>query len=121
MKIYNTLTRSQEEFESLQPGKVSMYTCGPTVYDFAHIGNFRAYLWGDLLRRAFEYHGFEVTQVMNITDIEDKIIGRMAAEGRSLEEVVAPFIACLAASASFCTGSMRRRMVQWRIRSMRAR
>jgi len=93
MKIYNTLTRSVEEFESLQPGKVSMYTCGPTVYDFAHIGNFRAYLWEDLLRRAFEYHGFEVTQVMNITDIEDKIIARMAAENRGLDEVVEPYIA----------------------------
>jgi cysteinyl-tRNA synthetase len=93
MKIYNTLTRTVERFEPLQPGKVSMYTCGPTVYDFAHIGNFRAYLWEDLLRRAFEYHGFEVTQVMNITDIEDKIIARMAAENRGLDEVVQPYIA----------------------------
>ena len=55
MKIYNTLTRTVERFEPLQPGKVSMYTCGPTVYDFAHIGNFRAYLWEDLLRRALAY------------------------------------------------------------------
>jgi cysteinyl-tRNA synthetase len=93
MKIYNTLTRRIEPFEPLQPGKVGMYTCGPTVYDYAHIGNFRAYLWEDLLRRAFEYHGFEVFQVMNITDIEDKIIGRMSAENRSLDEVVEPFIA----------------------------
>jgi cysteinyl-tRNA synthetase len=93
MKIYNTLTRTVEKFEPLQPGKVSMYTCGPTVYDFAHIGNFRAYLWEDLLRRAFEYHGFEVTQVMNITDIEDKIIARMAAENRGLDDVVQPYIA----------------------------
>ena len=93
MKIYNTLTRTVEQFEPLRPGKVGMYTCGPTVYDHAHIGNFRAYLWEDLLRRAFEYHGFEVTQVMNITDIEDKIIARMSAENLSLNEVVEPFIA----------------------------
>ena len=92
MKIYNTLTRSFEQFEPLRPGKVGMYTCGPTVYDYAHIGNFRAYVWEDLLRRAFEYHGFEVTQVMNITDIEDKIIARMASEGLSLDEVVKPII-----------------------------
>ena len=90
MKIYNTLTRGLEQFEPLQPGKLRMYTCGPTVYDYAHIGNFRAYVWEDLLRRAFEYHGFEVTQVMNITDIEDKIIGRMAAENLSLDAVVEP-------------------------------
>jgi cysteinyl-tRNA synthetase len=69
-----------------------MYTCGPTVYDFAHIGNFRSYVWEDLLRRTLALHGFAVTQVMNITDVEDKIIARMAADGRTLEEVTGPFI-----------------------------
>jgi cysteinyl-tRNA synthetase len=92
MKIYNTLTRRMEELEPLEPGHVRMYTCGPTVYDYAHIGNFRAYLWEDLLRRTLEFLGFRVTQVMNITDIEDKIIARMAAENKSLEEVTAPFV-----------------------------
>jgi len=92
MKIYNTLTRRMEEFEPLEPAHVRMYTCGPTVYDYAHIGNLRAYLWEDLLRRTLEFLGYRVTQVMNITDIEDKIIARMAAENKSLEEVTAPFI-----------------------------
>ncbi|HXV77381.1 MAG TPA: cysteine--tRNA ligase [Candidatus Polarisedimenticolaceae bacterium] len=92
MKIYNTLTRRLEGFEPLVPGKVSMYTCGPTVYDFAHIGNFRAYVWEDLLRRTFEHLGFEVTQVMNITDIEDKIIGKMAELDLDLDSVVQPFV-----------------------------
>jgi cysteinyl-tRNA synthetase len=92
MRIYNTLNRRIEAFEPLVPGRVGLYTCGPTVYDFAHIGNFRSYVWEDLLRRALSLHGFEVTQVMNITDIEDKIIARMAAEGKTLDEVVAPFL-----------------------------
>ena len=93
MRIYNTLTRRLDEFTPLEPGHVRMYTCGPTVYDFAHIGNFRAYVWEDLLRRTLEHLGMRVTQVMNITDIEDKIIARMAEEGRSLAQVVEPFIA----------------------------
>jgi cysteinyl-tRNA synthetase len=69
-----------------------MYTCGPTVHDYAHIGNFRAYVWEDLLRRTLEMLGFRVTQVMNITDVEDKIIRKMIESGKSLEEVTAPFI-----------------------------
>ena len=69
MRIYNTLTRRTETLEPLQPGKIGMYTCGPTVYDYAHIGNYRAYVWEDLLRRALKHLGFAVTQVMNITDI----------------------------------------------------
>ena len=92
MRIYDTLTRQMQELEPLEPGHVRMYTCGPTVYDFAHIGNFRTYVWEDLLRRTLKLHGFKVTQVMNITDIEDKIIGKMAAEGKSLEQVTGPFI-----------------------------
>jgi cysteinyl-tRNA synthetase len=90
MRIFNTLTRRTEQLEPIRPGKIGMYTCGPTVYDFAHIGNFRAYVWEDLLRRSLKYHGFDVTQVMNITDIEDKIIAKMATEGLSLEEVTEP-------------------------------
>ena len=72
MKIYNTLSRRVEELEPLEPGHVRFYTCGPTVYDYAHIGNFRAYVWEDLLRRALKLAGFRVTQVMNITDIEER-------------------------------------------------
>ncbi|HEX6853175.1 MAG TPA: cysteine--tRNA ligase [Candidatus Polarisedimenticolaceae bacterium] len=93
MRIHDTLTRSSREIEPLEPGHVRLYTCGPTVYDFAHIGNFRTYVWEDLLRRTLKLHGFRVTQVMNITDIEDKIIRRMIETGMSLDEVVEPFIA----------------------------
>jgi cysteinyl-tRNA synthetase len=69
LELYNTLTRSKEVFEPLQPGKVRMYNCGPTVYSFAHIGNFASFLLADLLRRYLEYSGYEVMQVMNITDV----------------------------------------------------
>ena len=93
MRIYNTLSRTVELLDPLEPGHVRLYTCGPTVYDFAHIGNFRTYMWEDLLRRSLKYEGFRVTQVMNITDIEDKIITRMQEEKKTLEEVTAPYIA----------------------------
>ena len=69
IQFYNSLTNRLEEFKSVVPGKVSMYSCGPTVYDFAHIGNFRSFLFGDVLRRFLEFAGYEVTQVMNITDV----------------------------------------------------
>ncbi len=92
MRIYNTLTRRVEPLEPLEPGRVGLYTCGPTVYDFAHIGNFRTYVWEDLLRRTLKLVGLSVTQVMNITDVEDKIIARMAATGKSLEQVTEPYI-----------------------------
>ncbi len=92
MRIYNTIHRQMEEFVPREPGHVRMYTCGPTVYDFAHIGNFRTYVWEDLLRRTLKHLGFKVTQVMNITDIEDKIINKMVTEGFSLAEATDPFI-----------------------------
>jgi cysteinyl-tRNA synthetase len=72
--IFNTLTRRKEVFKPLEEGKVKLYTCGPTVYDFAHIGNFRAFLFEDLLKRWLIQHGFKVTHVMNLTDIDDKTI-----------------------------------------------
>jgi cysteinyl-tRNA synthetase len=74
LQLYNTLTRRKEEFYTIHPGEVRMYTCGPTVYDFAHIGNFRAYVFGDLLHRYLKYKGYKVTYVMNITDVDDKTI-----------------------------------------------
>ena len=80
-RIQNTLTRQLEEFRPLETGHVRMYTCGPTVYNFAHIGNFRAYVFEDLLRRWLKFKGFRVTQVMNLTDVDDKpsaIRGRKA-------------------------------------------
>jgi cysteinyl-tRNA synthetase len=72
--FFNTLTRKKEVFKPMEPGKVKMYTCGPTVYDYAHIGNFRAFLFEDLLKRWLAYRGFKVTHVMNLTDIDDKTI-----------------------------------------------
>ncbi len=85
MIFYNTLNRREEEFSAMSPGKVSMYTCGPTVYDYAHIGNFRAYMFEDLLRRVIEASGYAVTHVMNITDIDDKTILRAGEKGLSLK------------------------------------
>ena len=76
MKLYNTLTKTKDEFKPLAGTTVKMYSCGPTVYDFAHIGNLRTYLNEDFLRRYLEYSGFTMDEVMNITDIEDKIIKR---------------------------------------------
>ncbi len=94
MRLYNTLTHAKEEFVPLQKGAVSLYHCGPTVYDYAHIGNFRAYMLADLLRRTFEHAGFQVKQVMNITDVghlssdadegEDKMTLALKREGKAL-------------------------------------
>ena len=72
--FFNTLTRRKEKFVPIESGKVRMYTCGPTVYDYAHIGNFRAFVFEDLLKRLLEYRGFKVTHVMNLTDVDDKTI-----------------------------------------------
>ncbi len=84
IRFYNTLTRKKEVFEPITPGEVRMYSCGPTVYNYAHIGNFRAYLFADLLRRHLKYRGYKVTQVMNVTDVEDKIIRTCRETGESL-------------------------------------
>jgi cysteinyl-tRNA synthetase len=87
VKLFNTLTRQKEEFVPLNPPSVGMYTCGPTVYNFAHIGNLRAFMFEDLLRRYLEYKGYRVKHVMNITDVEDKIIRTVRETGKSLAEV----------------------------------
>jgi len=84
--LFNTLTRRKEEFIPLLPGKVKIYTCGPTVYDYAHIGNFRAFLFEDLFKRWLEYRGFKVTHVMNLTDVDDKTIKGSQAKGIPLRE-----------------------------------
>lgn len=93
LKLNNTLTGKLEEFVPLEAGKVKMYHCGPTVYDYVHIGNLRSFLLGDLLRRTCEYLGLEVTQVMNVTDVgiggnndegEDKIISGLKREGKEI-------------------------------------
>jgi cysteinyl-tRNA synthetase len=86
LKFINTLTRALEEFKPLKDNTVGMYTCGPTVYAPAHVGNFRAYIFEDILRRFLKYKGFQVTQVMNLTDIDDKTIRDSQASGISLDE-----------------------------------
>jgi len=91
IRFYNTLTRRKEDFIPLVPGKVGMYACGPTVYNYAHIGNLRTFLFEDLLRRHLEYRGFAVTHVMNITDVEDKIIRTCRETGESLESLTGRF------------------------------
>ncbi|MFQ6094334.1 MAG: cysteine--tRNA ligase [bacterium] len=86
LRLFNTFTRRKEEFKPNVPGKVGMYTCGPTVYDHAHIGNLRAFVFEDLLRRYLKYSGYEVKQVMNLTDVDDKTIRGARAEGTSLSK-----------------------------------
>ena len=104
MKIYNTLTRTLEEIAPREPGRVTMYTCGPTVYRNIHIGNLRTFTMADWLRRALSYHGLEVVQVKNITDVghmriealdrgEDKIIAQARQEGRTSAEIAAFYTA----------------------------
>nr|WP_276035287.1 cysteine--tRNA ligase [Clostridioides difficile] len=92
VKVYNTLTRTKEEFVPLEEGKVKMYVCGPTVYNYIHIGNARPFIIFDTLRRYLEYRGYDVTYVQNFTDVDDKIINRSHEEGISPEEVAAKYI-----------------------------
>jgi len=92
VKIYNTLTKQKEEFIPLEPGKVKIYACGPTVYNFIHIGNARPICVFDTLRRYFEYRGYEVTFVQNFTDIDDKLIKRANEEGTTVPEIAATYI-----------------------------
>lgn len=91
IRFYNTLTRAKQVFEPLTPGEVRMYTCGPTVYGYAHIGNFRTFLFEDLLRRHLKYRGYKVIHVMNVTDVEDKIIRTTRETGESRESLTGRF------------------------------
>ena len=92
IKFYNTLTRSLDEFKPLNDNIVTIYSCGPTVYDYAHIGNFRSYIFADILRRFLKYKGYKVVQVMNITDIDDKTIKGSRESGISLKEWTKKYI-----------------------------
>ena len=87
LKIFNTLSREKEVFEPINPKEVGLYTCGPTVYNHLHIGNWRAYIFADLLKRYLKYSGYSVKHIMNITDVEDKIIREVQAQNRSLKEL----------------------------------
>lgn len=84
LHLYNARTRQLEPFSTIEPGKVSMYACGPTIHDFAHIGNFRTFVFCDLLRRYLKFSGYQVRFVMNLTDVEDKIIRKSQQRGMSL-------------------------------------
>jgi len=92
MKFYNTLTRAVEEFKEIEQGHIGLYTCGPTVYDYAHIGNFRSYIFEDLLKRFFVFQGYQVKHVMNITDIDDKTIRKANELHLPLPEVTQKYI-----------------------------
>ena len=98
IRLYNTLGRSKQELQPLEPGRVSIYTCGPTVYRYAHVGNLRTYLFADLLARMLEYNGLQVRQVKNITDVghltddnldqgEDKMLLSARLEGKTPAEI----------------------------------
>lgn len=87
MKLYNTLTRKKEEFIPMEEGKVKMYVCGPTVYNFIHIGNARPYVVFDTVRRYFEYKGYDVTYVQNFTDVDDKIIKKANEENTTMDVI----------------------------------
>jgi len=91
VRFFNTLTRRKEEFAPIESGHVRMYTCGPTIYGFAHIGNLRTFVFEDVLRRYLKYKGYRVTQVMNLTDIDDKTIRGSQAQGITLTEYTAPY------------------------------
>ena len=91
IRFFNTFSRQLEDFVPLEPGIVRLYTCGPTVYNFAHIGNFRAYVFEDLLQRHLEYRGYRVLRVMNLTDVDDKTIRGCRAAGIPLTEFTKPF------------------------------
>ena len=93
MKFYNTLTRRSRSFREIEKGEVGLYTCGPTVYDYPHIGNYRSYLFEDLVKRFFIFLGYAVTHVMNITDIDDKTIRKANELGVPLAEVTQKYIA----------------------------
>jgi len=92
LRLYNTLTRQVELFEPLAPPRVTLYSCGPTVWNYAHIGNFRTFLFVDLLRRWLEASGYAVYHIMNLTDVDDRIIRESRAGGKTIQELVAPYI-----------------------------
>ena len=92
LRLHNTLTGTKDVFEPLEPGHVGMYTCGPTVWNFAHVGNLRAFLFYDLLRRQLRADGYRLTHVMNLTDIDDRILDQAMHAGTTITEYVKPFV-----------------------------
>ncbi len=92
MKVYNTLTRKKEEFIPVEEGKVKIYVCGPTVYNYFHIGNARPFVVFDTMRKYLEYRGYKVKFVQNFTDVDDKIISRAREEGVSAADISEKYI-----------------------------
>src|SRR5690349_22388689 len=91
LRLYNTLSGTMEDFQPSEPGKVRMYACGPTVYDYGHIGNFRTFVAVDVLQRFLRLSGFDVRYVMNITDVDDKIIRNSSRDGVSVKQYTAKY------------------------------
>jgi cysteinyl-tRNA synthetase len=101
LRLFNTLTRATEDFAPQAPPRVTLYTCGPTVWNFAHIGNFRTFVFEDVLRRYLEFAGFEVVQVMNLTDVDDRTIKSAHEAGVALTKHTAPFTAAFHADREY--------------------
>ena len=93
LRLHNTLTGTKDQFQPLTPGQVGMYTCGPTVWNFAHVGNLRAFLFYDLVRRHLQVNGYHLTHVMNLTDIDDRILDQAMHAGVTIGEYVEPYVA----------------------------
>ena len=91
IRFYNVLSRKKELFKPIRTAWVGLYTCGPTVYNFAHIGNLRTYIFEDVLRRTLEYGGYKVRHVMNLTDVDDKIIRDAGRQGETIFDFVKPY------------------------------
>src|SRR5437667_12266423 len=91
LRIHNTLSGRLEEFRPMVEGEVRFYYCGPTVWDFGHIGNFRSAIAADVLRRYLKFKGYRVTQVMNITDVDDRIISKSQENGKSIDDYTAKY------------------------------
>ena len=101
LRIFNTLSRRKEDFETVEPGKVRMYVCGPTVYDKAHVGHAMSALVFDIIRRYLEYRGYQVRHAMNYTDVDDKIINRANQMGVApLAAICARYTSCSAAGTA---------------------
>ncbi len=92
IQLHNTLSGKIEKFVPQKEGEVRMYTCGPTVYDYAHIGNYRTFVFQDILRRFLKLRGFKLNHVMNLTDVDDRIIANAAAAGLSIRDYTAKFV-----------------------------
>ncbi|HUI51060.1 MAG TPA: hypothetical protein VLX60_04710, partial [Terriglobales bacterium] len=92
IQLHNTLSGKIEPFVPLKPGQVGMYTCGPTVYDYAHIGNYRTFVFQDILRRFLKWRGFRLNHVMNLTDVDDRIIANSAAAGVGIRNYTEKYI-----------------------------